>query len=119
MYEPLDFYHKWEYSQLIRILSELRIISYSDYQKFAQFQDGRHKAIHELPMPGLHEKLNMKTLNSSFKSGEKAYEIAKSRLEKLYRQEVKKINLDYPKEAKKFVKRLEEALKAGHKKQLI
>lgn len=119
MYDELDYHHKWEYSQLIRVLSEIRVLSYSDYQKFAQFQDGRHKAIHELPMPGLHEKLNMKTLNSSFNSGKKAYQIAKTKLEKLYRQEVNKINLDDPNERKKFIGRLEEVLKSGRKKQLV
>lgn len=119
LYEELDFLHDWEYPQLIRVLSELRILSNSDYQKFVQFQRGRHKAIHELPFAYLHEKLNMKTLDSSFKAGIKSHEIIWEKLGEIYNKNKSKIDFSNSAEKQKFQNVLEEVLKRGYEKRLI
>jgi hypothetical protein len=119
IYEKIDFVYDWEYSHLIRILSEIRIISKSELGDFKRFQAGRNKAIHQLPMLGTHEKLDMHTIDSSFHSGKKAYLVAQSLVQKMFSEELRKVDLNNRTEQLKLSERYESAFISARKKRLI
>jgi len=90
----LEFKHEWEYAQLIRVLNEIAVLNDNEFQKFKLFQDGRHKAIHQLPLPYLHDKISKNNLDNAFRSGLEAYDIAESKLKILMHLAFRDIDWD-------------------------
>jgi len=88
------FKHTWEYSQLIRVLNEINVLTNDEFQKFKQFQDGRHKAIHQLPLPYIHDKISKNNLDNSFRSGLQAYDISETKLKFLIHEAFRDIDWD-------------------------
>lgn len=83
---------EWRYAQLIRVLNEFDVLADEEYQKFDLFQNGRHKAIHELPLPHLHKKVSPNNLNNSFKAGLHAYDICDSKIKQMIHELAGKID---------------------------
>ncbi len=92
-WDEINLKHEWGYAQLIRVLNENNVLADNEYQKFNLFQDGRHKAVHQLPLPHLHKKISKINLDNSFNAGMKAYEISHSKLQSMIHESVSKADL--------------------------
>jgi len=114
----LESKHEWEYAQLIRVLNEINVLTDNEYQKFKLFQDGRHKAVHQLPLPHLHDKITKNNMDNSFNAGLQAYDIAESKAKKIIHESFSRI--DWEKdgiEVEKYLRKATRQLKEQVKKQ--
>jgi len=79
-FKPLKY--AWEYSNLVELLFEFRLISEIEKSIFLDFKKGRNDAVHNL-LPPFRKQISRKNFELRFKKGLKAFKIINQVLRKV------------------------------------